>query len=150
MLYLFPRHILVFFTASILVLFFCVSFFKIYQVQEDSMEPQLYNGQKIVTIRSHSLRNGDIVVFENPEDHRLVVKRCILSPGEPVVVQNNILITPKANIPLTVRQESKLARYSFIPENMFFATGDNTFNSHDSRDYGPVTLENLKGKVLLF
>lgn len=114
------------------------------------MEPLLLNGQKIIAVRNRTLHRGDIVVFENPEDNRLVVKRFLLSPGDPVTIRNGILITPDGNVPLTVRQSHLLSNLEFIPDNMFFALGDNIFNSHDSRDYGPVTINNIKGKVLLF
>ncbi len=113
------------------------------------MEPYLYNGQTILIIKEKSPRNGDIVVFENPEDSRLVVKRCILSPGDKVIINNGSLITSRRRIPLTGKQLKRLSAFDYIPENMFFAAGDNIFNSHDSRDYGPVFIKNLKGRVLL-
>lgn len=149
MVYSISKQILLFITASAFALFICVSFFKIYQVRENSMEPYLYSGQTILIIKEKSPRIGDIVVFENPEDSRLVVKRCILSPGDQVVINNGSLVTSGRRIPLTGKQLKRLSAFDFIPENMFFATGDNIFNSHDSRDYGPVFTKNLKGRVLL-
>lgn len=143
------RHIFLFLLASALALFLCISFFKIYQVRENSMEPYLRNGQRILTIWENDPHYGDIVVFENPEDHKLVVKRCILSPGDPVIINNGSLITTERRIPLTKKQLKSLSALDFIPVNMFFAAGDNIFNSHDSRDYGPVFIKNLKGRVLL-
>ena len=136
-------------TASAFTLFICVTFFKVYQVRENSMEPYLHNGQTIIIIKEKTPQSGDIVVFENPEDSKLVVKRCILSPGAPVIIVNGSLIASEKRIPLTTKQLKRLSSLNFIPENMFFATGDNMFNSHDSRDYGPVFIENLKGRVLL-
>ncbi|MBB6478668.1 signal peptidase I [Spirochaeta isovalerica] len=150
MMYTISRQLTFFLLASIAVLFFCLRFFNVYQVRENSMEPLLLNGQKIIAVRNRTLHRGDIVVFENPEDNRLVVKRFLLSPGDPVTIRNGILITPDGNVPLTVRQSHLLSNLEFIPDNMFFALGDNIFNSHDSRDYGPVTINNIKGKVLLF
>lgn len=113
------------------------------------MEPRLHNGQTIVVLKEKTPQTGDIVVFENPEDSRLVVKRCILSPGDQIIIENGSLITSEMRIPLTAKQLKRLKLLRFIPQNMFFATGDNIFNSHDSRDYGPVFTANLKGRVLL-
>ncbi len=123
--------------------------FTIYQVKEHSMEPNIHNGQTIIMLKEKNLHRGDVIVFENPEDNKLVVKRCLLSPGDPLIISNGLLITENVKIPLTIKQEKKLTGIKFIPQNMFFAIGDNIFNSHDSRDYGPVFIENLKGKVLL-
>lgn len=145
----FSKYLFLFICASSIALFLCFSLFHIYQVQSSSMEPLLFSGQTILTIKGKRPHTGDIVVFENPEDNKLVVKRCILSPGDLIVIKNGSLITSQKNIPLTVKQIKKLSSLKFIPNNMFFAAGDNIFNSHDSRDYGPVFINNLKGKVLL-
>lgn len=148
-MYTFSKQFFLFITASALALFLCFSFFRIYQVKSNSMEPVLYNGQKILILKEKTPKSGDVVVYENPEDKKLVVKRCILSPGEPIIINNGSLVTAQFKIPLTAKQLKKISSLHFIPDNMFFATGDNIFNSHDSRDYGPVFIENLKGKVLL-
>jgi len=149
MIYTISKQVFLFISASAVALLVCFSYFRVYQVRENSMEPSIYNGQKILILKGKTPRSGDVVVFENPEDNRLVVKRCILSPGDPVVIANGSLITEQSRIPLTLKQVKKLSDFKFIPDNMFFATGDNIFNSHDSRDYGPVFIDNLKGKVLL-
>jgi signal peptidase I len=36
-----------------------------------------------------------------------------------------------------------------IPQRQFFAMGDNSYNSYDSRWWGPVPEENLVGRGLL-
>ena len=35
-----------------------------------------------------------------------------------------------------------------IPGNEFYALGDNSLHSYDSRNYGPVPIDNIIGKVL--
>lgn len=149
MVYTITKQLFLFISASTIALFLCFSFFQIYQVKEHSMEPYLYNGQTILILKEKNPKTGDVVVFENPEDRKLVVKRCILSPGDPVIINNGSLITSNKRIPLTAKQLKSLSEIKIIPDNMFFAAGDNIFNSYDSRDYGPVFIDKLKGKVLL-
>jgi signal peptidase I len=108
------RVSLLFISASAVAIFLCFSFFRIYQVRENSMEPILYNGQKILIIIEKRPKSGDIVVFENPEDKKLVVKRCILSPGDPIIIINGSLITSQNRIPLTTKQLNKLSKLKFI------------------------------------
>ena len=38
--------------------------------------------------------------------------------------------------------------HRLLPDNMFFALGDNSSQSYDSRSYGPVPVDNIMGRVL--
>ena len=79
------------------------------------------------------VRRGDILVFKYPQDpERDFIKRVIGLPGETLEVRNKkVYINGK---PL----EEKYVHFIFPPEER--APGDVSFDVSDKRDYGPVTV----------
>ncbi|MDC7239482.1 MAG: signal peptidase I [Spirochaetales bacterium] len=134
------------------------SSFDILQVQEISMEPSLHNGQTILVnkfayrvplVGRDNPYPGDIVVFQNPFDHKLVVKRVKLSAGDPVVVDSEgWLIAGGERYFLTGRQREMLEGITEVPANSIMVLGDNPFHSVDSRDYGFIPVEAILGRVI--
>jgi len=117
---------------------------------------------------SRSIRRGDILVFKFPEDPRRdFIKRAIGLPGETieirdktVFVNGRLLEEPYAvhtdtrtwpddpRVPEQERRRDQLASLR-VPEGSVFALGDNRDHSDDSRDWGPVSIQNVKGRALL-
>ncbi len=103
-------------------------------------------------------RRRDLIVFEGPGD-AWFIKRVIAVGGDVIEGKNTkvylngrLLSEPYA----VWRKQYDIARREdnfgpvVIPENHFFVMGDNRDYSADSRfpDFGPVTLERVKGKPL--
>lgn len=90
------------------------------------------------------------------------VKRCIGLPGETVEIRdghifiNDMLVTePKTihdiyyvNIPPDKGPYGHVGQKFKVPENCYFALGDNSMNSKDSRMWGFVPFENIRGKAI--
>ncbi len=115
------------------------------------------------------IRRGDVVVFKFPEDPtRDFIKRVIGLPGETVEIRDKtVLVDGKAleepyarfiDTPLRkddpeygLRVES--ARVPFgpetVPEGKLFVLGDNRDNSRDSRYWGYLPIDQVKGRALL-
>jgi len=104
---------------------------------------------------------GDVIVFQYPPDpSKDYIKRCIATGGQTVEVRDkNVyvngtkLVEPYArhidpNIrPAAYDQRDNMAPYT-VPPGDLFMMGDNRDNSYDSRFWGPVTMDLVKGKAM--
>ena len=103
-------------------------------------------------------KRGDVVVFQHSAQEHYI-KRVIGLPGETILLKdgriyiNGSLLDESAYLPSGIRtqQESFLIEGEpfTIPPNKFFCIGDNRSNSIDSREFGPVDLEYIEGRVVM-
>ena len=115
-----------------------------------------------------TVRRRDVVVFKYPEEpERDFIKRVIGLPGETVEVREKkvyingtALVEPYTHFlqavstPSEFREVTSLdvrERYGpvTVPPNQYFVMGDNRDNSQDSRYWGFLPREYIKGKALI-
>jgi len=122
----------------------------VYRVGEVSMEPTLSDGQLVVVqpvrnlnglssflpaldhfvVQFGDIQRGDLVIAKHPsEPHLNICKRVTGVEGD--------------RIPQEYRQAHR-----FVPPGQVWVEGDNSTESRDSRNYGPVPLGLVKGKVV--
>ena len=113
------------------------------------------------------VRRGDILVFKYPQDpERDFIKRVIGLPGETVEVRNkkvfingkpinepyvHFMFPPEERAPGDVNFDLSLkADYGpvTVPDRHYFMMGDNRDNSEDSRYWGFMPADYIKGKAL--
>lgn len=145
--------------------------FQAYYIPSPSMNPTLFEGDRILvnklSYKLHSVNRGDLIVFETPEasGEDDLVKRVIGLPGEFVNVEEErieidggLLLEPY--LPLSSNIKSFATPVNCvnrpdenygcrIPDDHVFVMGDNRSNSRDSRFFGPVPIEDVKGRAFI-
>ena len=123
-----------------------------------SMEPTLYNGQRIFINRlSYKIQGpeaGDVVVFlpNGNKNAHFYVKRVVAVPGDTVQIQDGILyVNGKASdlIAVKIQEEGIASNELTLGKGEYFCIGDSPGSSEDSRsaNMGPVHSEDIIGKV---
>ena len=134
-----------------------------YKIPAASNEPTLFIGDHILLDRRVSARKptfGDLVVFEFPRDpEKDFIKRVVGIGGDTIEIRNKAVFLngEKINESYVVHRESEIIpahigpRDFFgpvtVPEDSYFVLGDNRDRSYDSRFWGFVKKEQIKGTV---
>lgn len=133
--------------------------FKPFYVKGQSMEPNFYEQEYLIvdelSYRFREPERGEVVVFKSPTQEKdYLLKRIVGMPGERVrVVDNKVIIYNEDNPQGGVLQEEYLTEttpgsvmYTLGPDQ-YFVMGDNRDASYDSRRFGPVSEDDIIGKV---
>ncbi|MEE3275145.1 MAG: signal peptidase I [Actinomycetota bacterium] len=147
--------------------------FAAYYIPSPSMEPTLFDGDRIVvnklSYRLHEVNRGDVVVFRRSvplsDGINDLIKRVIALPGETVevvdgrvYVEGGLLLEPyltardsTGGFPLPpgcIGTPDSINRCT-VPDEHVFVMGDNRRNSRDSRIFGPVSEDDIVGRAFI-
>jgi len=135
----------------------------------DAMAPALSPGDKVwmegFTFISRKPARGDIVAFKASglqflQERQIYVKRIVGLPRETVRIADGKLFINETEV--TIRNKAGPIRYlnapgsqylSFgdqritVPQDEFFVLGDNTTNSLDSRYFGFLPRDQVRGRI---
>lgn len=131
-----------------------------HEVVGNSMYPTYKNGEFLmankISYKFSIPQRGDVVIFQYSETQDFI-KRVIGIPGDEVMIKDGKIYIN--NSPL---DESKYLSNTVITnggsyihegqsitvgENQYFVCGDNRTNSSDSREFGPIEKNKIKGKA---
>ncbi len=134
-----------------------------YKIPTGSMRMTFLEGDRIfvdkVSYRFHTPQRGDIIVFKYPLDKKKdFVKRLAGLPGDRIQIKDGKLMIngevmnepPFSEHYYYNRNEWQLGKEGQIftvPDDNFFALGDNSAQSSDSRNWGFVPRKNVVGKA---
>ena len=145
--------------ALVLVLIFSV-FFRIIQVDGESMVPTLQNGEKLIVWGAgYEPQRGDVIIVDSYTPYgKPLVKRVIAKGGDTISIDYG---AGTVTVNGTVLEEDYIAAPTHlgydvayplvVPEGTVFVMGDNRNASLDSRAsyIGCIDEEDILGKVLL-
>ena len=166
-----PRRVTKFIIYAAVVLvtwsiaYFAMPIFGRYETfvtSSSSMESTTLIGDRILADMSAydntDPQRGDLVVFTYPKDHDVTyIKRCVAVGSDVVELRNKELYVNGESVPLPPTglhndPEIKAQRDVFgpftVPANSYFMLGDNREDSYDSRFWGPVPRELIRGRAI--
>ena len=130
-----------------------------YRIPTESMVPTLEVGDRVLAnkfiYRLTDPERRDIVVFDSvdEDDDQTLIKRVVGVAGDEIQVQGGVLYVNGEAQDEPYLNDADLSRGFYgptvVPEGHIFVMGDNRGNSADSRVFGPLLLENLKGEAFM-
>jgi signal peptidase I len=128
-------------------------------IPSESMLPTLKIGDRLIVDKFfyeiHGIKDiqrGDIVVFDPPpaansKNDIPFIKRVIGLPGETLSIKKGVVYINGEPLDEPYLSEKPAGAFKpfVIPDGTVFLMGDNRNNSHDSRFWGPLPLQNIIG-----
>ena len=156
--------------AILAALLIRVFLFQQYYIDGPSMESTLMPEDRVLvnklSYRLHDVNRGDVIVFDrltNETQHDDLIKRVIALPGETLEVRSCVVYIDGVQLeepyldPEQLSQPDPVSRCGShtdisaitIPEGDVFVMGDNRVQSFDSRDFGPIEINKIRGRAFV-
>jgi len=136
-----------------------------YKIPTGSMKPTFMENDKIfvdkISYRFNDPERGEIIVFKYPVDRKKdFVKRLAGLPGDEIEIRNGTLLVngkPMTDSPFGENIYYNVNDWDYgkeeqvisVPEGHYFALGDNSAHSADSRQWGFVPRKDVIGKAVV-
>lgn len=144
--------------------------FQQYYIDGPSMESTLQPQDRVLvnklSYRLHDVNRGDVVVFDrvtSPDRHDDLIKRVIALPGETIEIRSCTVYVDGVRLEEPYLDDESLAQVdpvarcgshtdanaTVVPPEMVYVMGDNRQQSFDSRDFGPIEIDKIRGRAFL-
>lgn len=152
--------------AGFIVLLVMTFLLRTVVVDGSSMNPTLYDSQRLVLEHfNYTPQRGDIIVANSRGLNKTIIKRCIGTEGDTVVInynENTVTVNgEKLNEGYLGEEMSELGMFDanylkddgvyeyIVPDNCIFALGDNRNGSRDSRfsEVGYISCDDVLGRA---
>jgi signal peptidase I len=128
-----------------------------YRVEGPSMNDTLFTNERVLVNKFlyrwvRSPAQGDIIVFQSPRlPVRDFIKRVVGVAGDRVELRGGKVYVNGRLVPLAPSAQPNHQDMTeiIVPADTVWVLGDNRNNSDDSRSFGAVTLESIRGKALI-
>lgn len=142
-------------TAIVIVSIIFSCFVRHVNVSGDSMKSTLHNGDRLLLSNFlYEPQYGDIVVIVRENDTPLI-KRVIGMAGDRIRIDGKTGTVYRNNVALHepyvlggFTPQNGMNQEVMVSEGTIFVMGDNRCESLDSRMLGPLSLENLAGRII--
>jgi len=133
------------------------------EISGASMEPNFFNGEYILTnkvlYKFREPQRGDVVIFKSPRNKEIdYIKRILGLPGDIVKLQSNTFYVNENPVEEPYLRPGTIifggsylseGQEIIVPPGSYFVVGDNRPHSSDSREFGPIPLEDIIGVAFL-
>ena len=126
------------------------------RVESNSMAPTYRDGDLLVvdglSVGVPGPARHDVVIVTSPLTGQLLVKRVAAVAGDQVGIADGVLVVNGTPVPERYVDQNLMDSVYFgpvtVPQGAVFVLGDNRSSSIDSRDFGPVPVADVRGRVL--
>ncbi len=143
---------ILFLTFCFLIIIFIEFIARPVSIKGESMENTLFPNEWVLLWKWEYIPEREDIVIVDTTEHGLIVKRIIGVQGDELIIHegtvrvNGILIDE--SYVKDSNWESKEINI-IIPDKQAFVMGDNRNQSFDSRNFGTVNFNQIKGKIIL-
>ncbi|OPF88904.1 signal peptidase I [Vagococcus martis] len=139
-------------------------FFSIGYMDGYSMTPNIRNNDILIIDKHASIKRFDLIYFRNPNrPNEYLVRRVIGMPTDKIKYKDDELYVNNVNInepylnnkkkmmePMILTEDFSLQEVvgkDEVPSDYYFVLGDNRNSTVDSRDFGFIPRDSVKGKI---
>ena len=126
-----------------------------HRVKGESMMPNFHDGELVLTekvsYRLYTPQRGDVIVFRAPSSRNVdFIKRIIGLPGESIRLEDGSIFINGEKLIESYETQSTIGTVEItLGQDQYYVLGDNRNASSDSRSFGPISRDSIRGRTWL-